>query len=101
MQEAVLGARLGRWVGEVGGGDPMRCVSCQPARRVRVVLPPPTHTSPLPLAAGACYIRSRQAPAKAILRDCAEMCKGVQHPTRGLFLRAYLCQASGGRAVCL
>jgi hypothetical protein len=27
-----------------------------------------------------------------ILRDLVEMCKGVQHPTRGLFLRSYLCQ---------
>ncbi|KAL6778260.1 VPS35 [Auxenochlorella protothecoides x Auxenochlorella symbiontica] len=42
---------------------------------------------------GACYIRSRQAPAKLILRDVAELCRGVQHPTRGLFLRAYLVQA--------
>ena len=23
------------------------------------------------------------------------MCKGVQHPTRGLFLRSYLCQVKG------
>ena len=27
-----------------------------------------------------------------MLKDLVEMCKGVQHPTRGLFLRAYLCQ---------
>lgn len=45
---------------------------------------------------GACYIRSKQAPAKDMLRDMVEMCKGVQHPTRGLFLRAYLCQAVRG-----
>lgn len=43
-------------------------------------------------AAGACYIRGAEAPAKLILRDVVEMCKGVQHPTRGLFLRAYLVQ---------
>jgi vacuolar protein sorting-associated protein 35 len=43
--------------------------------------------------AGACYIRGGEAPAKLILRDVVEMCKGVQHPTRGLFLRAYLVQA--------
>lgn len=45
-----------------------------------------------PSAAGACYIRGGEAPAKLILRDVVEMCKGVQHPTRGLFLRAYLVQ---------
>ncbi|KDD73497.1 vacuolar protein sorting-associated protein 35, partial [Helicosporidium sp. ATCC 50920] len=43
-------------------------------------------------AAGACYIRSKEAPAKLVLRDLAEMCRGVQHATRGLFLRAYLVQ---------
>lgn len=41
---------------------------------------------------GACFIRSKEAPAKPILSDLADMCKGVQHPTRGLFLRAYLVQ---------
>ncbi|KAL4438691.1 hypothetical protein ABPG77_006295 [Micractinium sp. CCAP 211/92] len=47
--------------------------------------------------AGACYIRGPGgAPAKLILRDVVEMCKGVQHPTRGLFLRAYLVQAMRG-----
>ncbi|PSC73631.1 vacuolar sorting-associated 35B-like [Micractinium conductrix] len=46
--------------------------------------------------AGACYIRGSEAPAKLILRDVAEMCKGVQHPTRGLFLRAYLVQCMRG-----
>lgn len=49
-----------------------------------------------PLAAGACYIRGSEAPAKLVLRDVVEMCKGVQHPTRGLFLRAYLVQAMRG-----
>ncbi|KAG2393890.1 hypothetical protein C9374_003654 [Naegleria lovaniensis] len=41
---------------------------------------------------GAIYIKSKQAPAKDILKDLVEMCKGVQHPTRGLFLRNYLSQ---------
>lgn len=41
---------------------------------------------------GACFIRSGEGYAKDVLRDLAEMCKGVQHPTRGLFLRSYLCQ---------
>mmetsp|Transcript_7925 Transcript_7925/g.21684 ORF Transcript_7925/g.21684 Transcript_7925/m.21684 type:complete len:921 (+) Transcript_7925:45-2807(+) len=41
---------------------------------------------------GAVYIRSQQAPAKDILKDLVEMCRGVQHPLRGLFLRNYLSQ---------
>ncbi len=41
---------------------------------------------------GSCYIRSKEAPAKSVLKDLVEMCKGVQHPVRGLFLRSYLCQ---------
>ena len=41
---------------------------------------------------GSCFIRSKEANAKDILKDLVEMCKGVQHPTRGLFLRFYLCQ---------
>jgi vacuolar protein sorting-associated protein 35 len=45
---------------------------------------------------GACYIRSKEAPAKVLLQDMADMCKGVQHPTRGLFLRAYLVQSCRG-----
>lgn len=43
---------------------------------------------------GSCFIRSKEAHAKDILKDLVEMCKGVQHPTRGLFLRSYLCQVS-------
>ncbi len=39
---------------------------------------------------GSVYIRSREAPARDVLRDLLEMCRGVQHPTRGLFLRNYL-----------
>eukprot|EP01012_Entosiphon_sulcatum_P012165 TRINITY_DN17599_c0_g1_i2.p1 TRINITY_DN17599_c0_g1~~TRINITY_DN17599_c0_g1_i2.p1 ORF type:complete len:727 (+),score=193.00 TRINITY_DN17599_c0_g1_i2:28-2181(+) len=41
---------------------------------------------------GSVYIKSRQADPKDILKDLVEMCKGVQHPTRGLFLRNYLLQ---------
>ena len=39
---------------------------------------------------GSIYIHSKQAPALEILKDMIEMCKGVQHPMRGLFLRNYL-----------
>jgi len=40
----------------------------------------------------ASYIKSREAPAKEILKDVNELTKGVQHPIRGLFLRFYLSQ---------
>ena len=39
---------------------------------------------------GSVYIKSKEATAKDVLRDLVEMCRGVQHPTRGLFLRSYL-----------
>lgn len=44
------------------------------------------------VTAGSVYAKSLQAPAKDVLRDLVEMCAGVQHPQRGLFLRAYLAQ---------
>ncbi|XP_039053269.1 vacuolar protein sorting-associated protein 35B-like isoform X2 [Hibiscus syriacus] len=43
---------------------------------------------------GSIYIKSKEAPAKEILKDLVEMCRGVQHPIRGLFLRSYLAQIS-------
>ncbi|KAL0489745.1 vacuolar protein sorting protein VPS35 [Acrasis kona] len=46
------------------------------------------------ITVGSVYIKSKEAPAKDVLKDLVEMCKGVQHPTRGLFLRNYLSQLS-------
>ncbi|KAL0825919.1 hypothetical protein Bca101_049596 [Brassica carinata] len=43
---------------------------------------------------GSVYIKSKQAPSKDVLKDLVEMCRGVQHPIRGLFLRSYLTQVS-------
>ncbi|XP_057973028.1 vacuolar protein sorting-associated protein 35B-like [Malania oleifera] len=43
---------------------------------------------------GSVYIRSKEAPAKDVLRDLVEMCRGVQHPVRGLFIRSYLALVS-------
>lgn len=43
---------------------------------------------------GSVYIKSKEAPAKDVLKDLVEMCRGIQHPLRGLFLRSYLCQIS-------
>ncbi|OEL22789.1 Vacuolar protein sorting-associated protein 35B, partial [Dichanthelium oligosanthes] len=37
---------------------------------------------------------SKEAPAKDVLKDLVEMCRGIQHPLRGLFLRSYLSQIS-------
>ncbi|KAG1664616.1 hypothetical protein FOA52_004491 [Chlamydomonas sp. UWO 241] len=52
----------------------------------------------LMVTVGCLYIKSKEAKAKEILKDLVELCKGVQHPTRGLFLRAYLCQRSKAQA---
>eukprot|EP00771_Trimastix_marina_P004117 gnl/Trimastix_PCT/854.p1 GENE.gnl/Trimastix_PCT/854~~gnl/Trimastix_PCT/854.p1 ORF type:complete len:824 (+),score=310.59 gnl/Trimastix_PCT/854:56-2527(+) len=46
----------------------------------------------LMITVGSVYMRTQQAPSKFILKDLVEMCKGVQHPMRGLFLRYYLLQ---------
>ncbi|KAJ6352068.1 hypothetical protein OIU76_001312 [Salix suchowensis] len=43
---------------------------------------------------GSVYIKSKEAPAKDALKDLVEMCRGVQNPIRGLFLRSYLAQVS-------
>lgn len=48
------------------------------------------------VAVGCLYIKSSAPKSRDILKDLVEMTKGVQHPTRGLFLRAYLCQRSRG-----
>lgn len=44
---------------------------------------------------GSEYIKAKEANPSIILKDLVELCKGVQHPTRGLFLRSYLCQVGG------
>jgi vacuolar protein sorting-associated protein 35 len=46
------------------------------------------------LTVGSVYIVSKEAAAKDILTDLVEMCRGVQHPMRGLFLRNYLAQVA-------
>lgn len=51
-----------------------------------------SHDSYLMVAVGCLYIKSKEVGAKDVLADLVELCKGVQHPTRGLFLRAYLSQ---------
>ena len=44
------------------------------------------------ITVGASYIKSKQVPAKEVLKDLIEMVRGVQEPQRGLFLRYYLSQ---------
>ena len=39
---------------------------------------------------GAAYVSLSGSPAKEVMKDMLEMCKCVQHPMRGLFLRHYL-----------
>jgi vacuolar protein sorting-associated protein 35 len=42
------------------------------------------------ITVGAAYVKTKEAPVKLILKDLLDMVKGVQQPTRGLFLRFYL-----------
>ena len=42
------------------------------------------------ITVGIVYIKSKESPCKDILFDLVEMCRGVQHPLKGLFLRNYL-----------
>lgn len=41
---------------------------------------------------GTTYMSIEGAPTKDLMKDMIEMCHGVQHPIRGLFLRYYLSQ---------
>lgn len=43
---------------------------------------------------GTVYIKAKEGSRKDVLRDLVEMCRGVQHPLRGLFLRNYLLQCT-------
>ncbi|KAJ6244053.1 vacuolar sorting protein [Anaeramoeba flamelloides] len=46
----------------------------------------------LMVTTGSVLIKSQEVETQDVLSDLIEMCKGVQHPTRGLFLRHYLSQ---------
>lgn len=46
------------------------------------------------ITVGIVYIKSNELSCKDVLKDLVEMCRGVQHPLRGLFLRNYLLQCS-------
>ncbi len=49
-------------------------------------------SSYLLVTVGMVYIKSSEMSKRDILKDLVEMCRGVQHPLRGLFLRNYLLQ---------
>lgn len=44
------------------------------------------------ITVGVVYIKSNPTLKRDLLKDLVEMCRGVQHPLRGLFLRNYLLQ---------
>jgi len=46
------------------------------------------------ITVGVVYIKTNEYSRKNILKDLVEMCRGVQHPLRGLFLRNYLLQCT-------
>ena len=46
------------------------------------------------MTVGVVYIKNKPDVCEAILKDLVEMCRGVQHPLRGLFLRNYLLQCT-------
>ncbi|KAA0198242.1 Vacuolar protein sorting-associated protein 35 [Fasciolopsis buskii] len=47
----------------------------------------------LMITVGVYLIKCAEFPRREIMRDLVEMCRGVQHPIRGLFLRSYLLHA--------
>lgn len=46
------------------------------------------------ITVGIVYIKNDRSLKRSILKDLVEMCRGVQHPLRGLFLRNYLLQCT-------
>lgn len=46
------------------------------------------------ITVGLVYIKTNSNLRRDLLRDLVEMCRGVQHPLRGLFLRNYLLQCT-------
>lgn len=46
------------------------------------------------ITVGLVYIKTNTSLRRDLLKDLVEMCRGVQHPLRGLFLRNYLLQCT-------
>nr|CAD7415385.1 unnamed protein product [Timema poppensis] len=53
-----------------------------------------TESSYLLITVGLVYIKTNTCLKRDLLKDLVEMCRGVQHPLRGLFLRNYLLQCT-------
>ncbi|XP_065675413.1 vacuolar protein sorting-associated protein 35 isoform X2 [Hydra vulgaris] len=49
------------------------------------------------ITVGIVYIKFGDVPKKDVIKDLVEMCRGTQHPLRGLFLRNYLLQSTRGQ----
>ncbi|TTK32044.1 Vacuolar protein sorting-associated protein 35 [Bagarius yarrelli] len=64
------------------------------AARSPVIPACPDSAMYLLITVGVVYVRSFPQSRKDILKDLVEMCRGVQHPLRGLFLRNYLLQCT-------
>ena len=64
------------------------------AKLLVMFLMTPNLTRYLLIAVGLVYIKTHEYSRRDILRDLVEMCRGVQHPLRGLFLRNYLLQCT-------
>ena len=75
LQQPQMRAAMRLQVPAVRGGGGVRCATllCSSLRRS-----PSCACRYLLCAVGAVYIRSKEAPAKDILRDLVEMCKGVR-----------------------
>lgn len=68
-------------------------IPSQRANRHRLLYPLLLHKlwkKDLMMTVGTVYMSIPDAPIKEIMKDLMEMTRGVQHPTRGLFLRHYL-----------
>jgi vacuolar protein sorting-associated protein 35 len=46
------------------------------------------------ITVGGVYLQNAPEATTEVIRDLVEMCRGVQHPTRGLFLRTYLSEVT-------
>lgn len=46
----------------------------------------------LMITVGSSFLQIKDSPSEEILKDMLEMCRGIQNPIRGLFLRYYLSQ---------
>lgn len=70
-----------------------RSVSCSATTQTQLLTRDVGNIVPrlyLMITVGSVYMSIPEAPVKEIMKDMMEMARGVQHPTRGLFLRHYL-----------